>query len=117
MQGSGRIVASRDTMCPQGSWLLSPSTVPRGSRAEQIGMSSGFGFGSANGGRCGGGEEAEAVMGGAIALGGELGVLAEEVDPATGEMLGNHPQALSHSTLVAAALSIEAVRASGKSRG
>ena len=67
--------------------------------------------------RCGRVEEAEALMVDAIALGGELGLLAEEVDPATGEMLGNHPQALSHSTLVAAALSIEAVRASGKSRG
>ena len=63
--------------------------------------------------RCGRVEEAETLMGEAIRLGGELGLLAEEVDPSTGEMLGNFPQALSHSTLVAAALSIDAARASG----
>jgi len=53
----------------------------------------------------------------AVELGGELGLLAEEVDPVTGEMLGNHPQALSHSTMVAAALSIEAAKASGRPPG
>ena len=63
--------------------------------------------------RCGRVEEAETLMSEAIRLGGELGLLAEEVDPSTGEMLGNFPQALSHSTLVAAALSIDAARASG----
>ena len=67
--------------------------------------------------RCGRVEEAETLMAEAIGLGGELGLLAEEVDPATGEMLGNHPQALSHSTLVSAALSIEAAKASGSHRG
>ena len=65
--------------------------------------------------RCGCIDEAETLMGEAIRLGGELGLLAEEVEPSTGEMLGNHPQALSHSTLVAAALSIEIAKAS-KSR-
>jgi pentatricopeptide repeat protein len=58
-------------------------------------------------------DEAERLMSEAISLGGELGLLAEEVEPSTGEMVGNFPQALSHSTLVAAALSIEAARASG----
>lgn len=66
-------------------------------------------------------EEAELLMAEAVSLGGELGLLAEEVDPATGEMLGNHPQAFSHATLVAAALSIDAaaaaVRASGRRPG
>jgi GH15 family glucan-1,4-alpha-glucosidase len=62
--------------------------------------------------RCGCIDEAETLMGEAIGLGGELGLLAEEVEPSTGEMLGNHPQALSHSTLVAAALSIEVAKAS-----
>lgn len=47
----------------------------------------------------------------AVALGGELGLLAEELDPGSGAMLGNHPQALSHATLVAAAFSIEAAKA------
>ena len=62
--------------------------------------------------RCGRLDDAEAVMVEAIKLGGELGLLAEEVDPGSGAMLGNHPQALSHAALVAAALSIEAARAS-----
>ena len=62
--------------------------------------------------RCGHVEEAEPLMGEAIRLGGELGLLGEEVDPSTGGMLGNFPQALSHSTLVAAALSVEVAKAS-----
>jgi GH15 family glucan-1,4-alpha-glucosidase len=62
-------------------------------------------------------DEAEAQLAQAIRLGGELGLLSEEVDPSTGQMLGNHPQALSHSTLVAAALSIEAAKASGNHPG
>ena len=62
--------------------------------------------------RCGFVDEAERVMADAVGLGGELGLLAEEVDPPSGEMLGNYPQALSHATLVAAALSIEAAKAS-----
>ncbi|MGH7775977.1 MAG: glycoside hydrolase family 15 protein [Candidatus Dormibacterales bacterium] len=56
-------------------------------------------------------DEAEDVMSEAVALGGELGLLAEELDPGSGAMLGNHPQALSHATLVAAAFSIEAAKA------
>jgi GH15 family glucan-1,4-alpha-glucosidase len=41
-----------------------------------------------------------------LAYGGELGLFAEEVDPATGALRGNHPQALTHATLVQAALAI-----------
>jgi GH15 family glucan-1,4-alpha-glucosidase len=67
--------------------------------------------------RCGRVDEAERLLGEAVALGGELGLLAEEVDPGTGEMLGNYPQALSHSTMVAAAFSLEAARASGTHPG
>src|SRR5438270_7713420 len=66
--------------------------------------------------RCGSVDEAGQLMAEAIALGGELGLLAEEVDPSTGAMLGNFPQALSHSTLVAAALSIDVARDSGSRR-
>jgi GH15 family glucan-1,4-alpha-glucosidase len=38
--------------------------------------------------------------------GGELGLFPEEVDPSTGDPLGNYPQALSHSTFVGAALAL-----------
>ncbi|HEY4603874.1 MAG TPA: glycoside hydrolase family 15 protein, partial [Blastococcus sp.] len=37
----------------------------------------------------------------------DLGLLAEEVDPATGELLGNIPQAFSHIGLVNAAWAID----------
>ena len=36
----------------------------------------------------------------------DLGLLAEEVDPGTGELLGNYPQAFSHIGLVNAAWAI-----------
>jgi GH15 family glucan-1,4-alpha-glucosidase len=37
-------------------------------------------------------------------IGGDLGLFPEEVDPSTGRLLGNFPQALSHSSFVRAAL-------------
>jgi GH15 family glucan-1,4-alpha-glucosidase len=45
-----------------------------------------------------------------LGYGNELGLFAEEVDPATGAALGNFPQAYSHVGLIAAALGIEARR-------
>ena len=41
------------------------------------------------------------------ATGGNLGLLHEQMDPATGAMLGNMPQALSHLALIHAALAVE----------
>jgi GH15 family glucan-1,4-alpha-glucosidase len=38
----------------------------------------------------------------------DLGLLAEEIDPASGELLGNFPQAFSHVGLVTAAADIDA---------
>lgn len=41
-----------------------------------------------------------------IPLSGPLGLFAEQADPATGRLLGNYPQALTHAALVQAALAI-----------
>jgi GH15 family glucan-1,4-alpha-glucosidase len=49
---------------------------------------------------------ARAVFERAIAFVNDVGLLAEEVDPATGEMLGNFPQAFSHIGLINAAWAI-----------
>jgi alpha,alpha-trehalase len=37
----------------------------------------------------------------------DLGLLAEEIDPASGELLGNFPQAFSHVGLISAAINLE----------
>jgi alpha,alpha-trehalase len=56
-------------------------------------------------------ERATTVFERAIAFANDVGLLAEEVDPATGELLGNFPQAFSHIGLVNAAWEIaEATR-------
>lgn len=48
--------------------------------------------------------EAEDVFEGMLALGGDVGLFAEEIDPSTGEQLGNFPQAFTHIGLINAAL-------------
>jgi GH15 family glucan-1,4-alpha-glucosidase len=55
-------------------------------------------------------ERAEAVFERAAAAANDLGLLAEEVDPASGEPLGNFPQAISHAGLVNAAQALTEAR-------
>ena len=56
-------------------------------------------------------ERARRVFTTAIAFLNDVGLLAEEVDPSTGELLGNFPQAFSHIGLVNAAWAISEAEA------
>ena len=59
-------------------------------------------------------EQATALFERAIAFVNDVGLLAEEVDPSTGELLGNFPQAFSHIGLVNAAWAIsQAISSAG----
>jgi GH15 family glucan-1,4-alpha-glucosidase len=55
-------------------------------------------------------ERAVATMERAVAFANDVGLLAEEVDPASGELLGNFPQAFSHIGLINAAWAISRAR-------
>lgn len=61
----------------------------------------------ANSGRL---EDAEPLMALMVAQGGELGLLAEQYDPASGRLAGNYPQAFSHLGLIRASDAIAAAK-------
>jgi GH15 family glucan-1,4-alpha-glucosidase len=54
---------------------------------------------------------AEALLDELLALGGPLGLFGEEIDPVTGEHLGNYPQALTHAALVQAVFALDGITA------
>ena len=55
-------------------------------------------------------EQACALMDAARSYANDVGLMAEEIDPATGDGLGNFPQAYTHVGLINAALSLEEAR-------
>jgi hypothetical protein len=62
-------------------------------------------------------DQATATFERAVAAINEVGLLAEEVDPGSGEMIGNFPQAFSHIGLVNAAWAIAQARELAAGRG
>jgi GH15 family glucan-1,4-alpha-glucosidase len=56
-------------------------------------------------------ERAEAIFERLVGYSNDLGLIAEEIDAASGELLGNFPQAFSHIGLINAAHDIDMARA------
>ena len=61
-------------------------------------------------------DEAERVFGHVLSYANDLGLFAEELEPATGEQLGNFPQGFTHIALVNSALRLAAAQVGRKPR-
>jgi GH15 family glucan-1,4-alpha-glucosidase len=106
MRGSYRLIMNRLRAAP-GLIYRSETSVPQAEGAFGICSAWVTEHLAAGGGAL---ADAEAWFRAFLGYANDLGLLAEEVDPATGAALGNFPQAYSHVGLISAALAIEARR-------
>ena len=59
-------------------------------------------------------DEAHQTFQRTLAAGNDLGLFAEEYDPAADEMLGNFPQGLTHLSLISAAVALNEIEGTAK---